>query len=71
MDKLEHYREILHKLLEDFAKLGDIDDTVETQIIADTVRDHYQLVQVGWQNDWRIYGGSASTFSERKMKIVG
>jgi len=56
MDKLEHYREILHKLLEDFAKLGDADNTVETQIIADTVRDHYQLLQVGWQNDWRIYG---------------
>jgi hypothetical protein len=56
MDKLEHYREILHKLLEDSAKLSDIDDTVETQIIADTIGDHYQLVQVGWQNDWRVYG---------------
>ncbi|MGG6238873.1 XisI protein [Nodosilinea sp. AN01ver1] len=56
MDKLESYRKILQKLLYDYAQLGDADAAVETQIIADTVRDHYQLVQVGWQNDWRIYG---------------
>lgn len=56
MDKLENYREILQKLLHDYAQLGSADEAVETQVIADAVRDHYQLVQVGWQNDWRIYG---------------
>ena len=56
MDKLEHYRTTLQQLLQDFAQLGNVDETVETQIIADTLRDHYQLVQVGWQEDWRIYG---------------
>lgn len=56
MDKLEHYRAILQQLLQDLAQLGNGDETVEMQIIADTMRDHYQLVQVGWQEDWRIYG---------------
>jgi hypothetical protein len=56
MDKLEHYRTTLQQLLQDFAQLGNGDETVETQIVADTIRDHYQLVQVGWQEDWRVYG---------------
>lgn len=56
MDKLEHYRKILQQLLQDFAQCGNGDETVETQIVADTIRDHYQLVQVGWQEDWRVYG---------------
>ena len=56
MDKLENYRTILQKLLQGYAQLSHTDEAVESQVIADTVRDHYQLVQVGWQDDWRIYG---------------
>ncbi|MCP4700897.1 MAG: hypothetical protein GY862_29190 [Gammaproteobacteria bacterium] len=27
------------------------DNTVETQLIMDETRDHYQLVQMGWQGN--------------------
>lgn len=56
MSKLANYQVIIQNLLQDYAQFGNMDDAVEIQVIADTVRDHYQLVQVGWQNDWRIYG---------------
>jgi hypothetical protein len=33
------------------------DDTaVRSEVIIDRAHDHYQLVNVGWQNDRRVYG---------------
>jgi hypothetical protein len=29
---------------------------MEVQLLFDTQRDHYQLVQVGWQENRRVYG---------------
>lgn len=56
MDKLETYRNILQTLLQRYAEFGDGDEDVDRQVVADTTRDHYQLVHVGWNDDWRIYG---------------
>ncbi|MDJ1177759.1 XisI protein [Roseofilum sp. BLCC_M91] len=57
MDTLNHYRQIIQQLLEDYARLSDdAQDGVETQLIFDSLRDHYQLFHVGWIGDYRIYG---------------
>jgi hypothetical protein len=56
MADIEKYRTVLRKLLEQIRQLAPPDDEVETQMIIDTERDHYQLVQVGWQNKRWIYG---------------
>ncbi|MBR8834270.1 MAG: XisI protein [Stigonema ocellatum SAG 48.90 = DSM 106950] len=56
MDKLTHYRQIVQQLLREYAAIDSGDDDVKTQIIFDTERDHYQLVNVGWKNQHRIYG---------------
>lgn len=56
MDKLDKYRTLIQQLLEEHAQFGDGDDGVDNQVLIDTQRDHYQLMHVGWQNDWRIYG---------------
>jgi hypothetical protein len=50
MDKLEQYRNYIQELLIDYSRhhkpaYGDID----TQAILDTVRDHYQIVHLGWK----------------------
>ncbi len=58
MVELEQYRQKIQKLLQDYADLDSNDPEVETETIFDTVRDHYQLVHVGWQDDRRIYGCS-------------
>ena len=56
MDKLENYRSLIQQLLDDYAQFGSGDEAVEIQLLTDTARDHYQLMYIGWQNDWRIYG---------------
>lgn len=56
MAKLEQYRESVQKLLQEYAAFGRGDRTVETELIFDMTRDHYQIVHVGWQDERRIYG---------------
>ncbi|WP_309732354.1 XisI protein [Chamaesiphon sp. OTE_75_metabat_556] len=56
MADLIKYSEIVQKLLEDYAAWSGDDKTVATELIFDTVRDSYQLVHVGWQDDRRIHG---------------
>ena len=56
MAQLDQYWEIVQHLLQSYAAYSNDDQDVETELVLDTVRDHYQLVHVGWQNERRIYG---------------
>jgi XisI protein len=53
---LEQYSQNVQKLLQEYAAFSKDEQEVETELIFDTIRNHYQLVHVGWQNDRRIYG---------------
>jgi hypothetical protein len=62
MDRLEIYRSAIEQVL---TRHQDPDDTaVRSEVIIDRAHDHYQLVNVGWQNDGlrptgghrRVYG---------------
>jgi hypothetical protein len=55
MDKVTQYREYVQTLLSQYAKDDVSDDEVEVQLIFDTQRDHYQWMNVGWQQFNRIY----------------
>ena len=46
MDKIAKYREYIQTLLTNYAK---DDEEEELQLIFDTQRDHYQWMNVGWQ----------------------
>jgi hypothetical protein len=54
-NKLELYRkyvwELMHRYTENESNYGD----VKVELIVDTVRDHYQWMEVGWQDMKRIY----------------
>ncbi len=56
MEKLAEYRQKVQSLLKEIAEYGSSDRDVESQLIFDAERDHYQLVHVGWRNKRRIYG---------------
>ena len=56
MAKLIEYREKIQDLLAELANYGFSDCEVESQLIFDIERDHYQLAHVGWRNKRRIYG---------------
>jgi predicted RNA-binding protein len=56
MVAIEEYRERVQRLLAEYQKPKSLQEGVETQLVADTKNDHYQLVNVGWDNEQRIYG---------------
>jgi hypothetical protein len=56
MANLEQYSQNVQKILQEYAAFSKDEQEVETELIFDTTRNHYQLVHVGWQNDRRIYG---------------
>jgi XisI protein len=55
VDKLTKYREYIKTLLTNYVSDDVKDDNVEVQLILDTEHDHYQWMNVGWQQLNRIY----------------
>lgn len=56
MAELNQYRDAIQALLQEYATYSSSDDEVETELICDTLGDHYQLIHVGWLDGRRIYG---------------
>jgi hypothetical protein len=59
MAKLEEYREYIQRVLADYAHYrtsGSNNDELEMQTVFDTIRDHYQLIYIGWIKGKRIFG---------------
>ncbi|WP_353929302.1 XisI protein [Okeanomitos corallinicola TIOX110] len=56
MEKIEQYRTYIQNLLTEYAQGSPSDDEVETQLIFDQERDHYQVVYAGWKNRRPMYG---------------
>lgn len=56
MDKLEFYRQCIQKLLSEYAAIPISNGEIESQIIFDTQRDRYQVVNVGWDKHRRVHG---------------
>lgn len=56
MARLEQYRHLIQLILTQYAQIPPAYGEIERQTIFDTERDHYQLVNTGWENHRRIYG---------------
>jgi|ERR671932_1568376 hypothetical protein len=56
MDKLVRYRELVQNVITDYANLGSPRGDIERELIFDTQRDRYLLLNVGWDNQRRVYG---------------
>ena len=56
MDNATRYRDLVTRLLKDYAALSRHDPDVEATAIIDTETDNYQVMIVGWSNSRRIYG---------------
>ncbi len=55
MDKLESYRSYIQTLLEKYAQSKSQNNEAENQLFFDLIRNHYQLMRVGWKDLERIY----------------
>lgn len=58
MEKLEQYRRAVKKVLKDYSQGKSAFPEIETELIFDCERDHYQIVKVGWHKLDRTYGCS-------------
>jgi hypothetical protein len=56
MEKLTHYRQLIQELLTTHSEIDFGNPELESELVFDTPRDRYQLVQVGWFDEQRIYG---------------
>jgi hypothetical protein len=55
MDTLEKYRRYVQELLEEYVAQGPSREGVESQLLIDSQRNHYQWMRVGWKDFQRVY----------------
>ena len=57
--KIETYRKHIQELLKQRASIKSTNPDIETQLVFDTERDHYQIINTGWRGEnKRLYGCS-------------
>ncbi len=55
MDKLVKYRQIVQDVLREYAAVPISNGDVQTQTIFDRENDRYQVMDIGWSNNRRVY----------------
>ena len=56
MDTLDKYREIIERILSNYAAVPYVNGELESMVIFDQKRDRYLLVNVGWNKNRRVHG---------------
>ena len=56
MDTLASYRDVIQSLLSDYAATPISNGDIDCYTVFDTQKDHYQVMNVGWDGYRRVYG---------------
>ena len=56
MDSLETYREVVERVLSDYAAVPYAHGDFKTGVVFDRDRDRYLLIDVGWDGKRRVHG---------------
>ena len=56
MDRLERYREIVGRVIEEYARYKPSHGRIETEAVVDRDRDRYEVLHVGWDGVRRVHG---------------
>ncbi|MBW3597214.1 MAG: XisI protein [Planctomycetes bacterium] len=56
MDRVDNYREIVRRLIEEYASYKPSHGEIETEAIVDAEKDHYEVMHVGWDGQRRVHG---------------
>jgi hypothetical protein len=56
MDRIERYRSIVRKVIEEYASYKPSHGQIETEAIVDREHDHYEVMHVGWDGVRRVHG---------------
>lgn len=55
MDRVEQYRKIIQQVLTDYATVPIANGEIDSQLIFDIERDHYQITNIGWDGNRRVH----------------
>jgi hypothetical protein len=58
MDTVEHYRAAIRQILQEHGQHRPSHGEIDTEIIIDPERDHYELMRVGWDGQRHVHGAS-------------
>jgi hypothetical protein len=56
MDRVERYREIVRRVIEEYARYKPSHGQIETEAAIDGDHEHYELMHVGWDGVRRVHG---------------
>lgn len=56
MDTLNNYRDVIEKVLTNYAAVSYANGEIENEIILDRTNDRYLVMSLGWDNVRRIHG---------------
>ena len=56
MDAVNQYREVVERVLAEYARIKPSHGTIETEMIVDAGRNHFEVLHIGWDGDRRVHG---------------
>lgn len=56
MAAVTDYRDIVQRLLQEYGKYRPSHGDIDTELVFDAARDHYELLHVGWDGVRRVHG---------------
>jgi XisI protein len=56
MDTVESYRQIVRRVMQEYARYKPSHGEIETEAVWDPERDHYEVLHVGWDGQRRVHG---------------
>src|SRR5690349_7204858 len=56
MDRIDRYREIVRRVIEEYAAWRPSHGKIASEAIVDPEKDHYEVMHVGWDNERRVHG---------------
>ena len=65
MNRVEQYRLIVGRLIEEYASYKPSHGQIETEAIIDRDKDHYEVIHVGWDRSRRVHGSVVPLESRR------
>jgi hypothetical protein len=55
MDQLTRYRQIIRRVLEEYASWTPANAQLRTEVVFDPALDHFELVECGWEGHRRVH----------------
>ena len=56
MDKVDRYRDIVRRLIHEYAGYKVSHGEIQAEAICDPEHDHYEVMHVGWDGSRRVHG---------------